>query len=455
MKKWYKVIICIILFLILFGVYFMFVKKENAQVLVEPETIIAYHEDYMHIKDTNYLIEFNFELEGDIPSSKADGEKGVIVKISVGDEDIELFGTIKVQGTSTAYWPKKNWTLKLYKDIDHTESIKLKVGDSIISNKWVLKADWKDPTQLRNYISYNLWGDMLSTREKEVNSSSIKVDGALGYPYTHPSRVLINGEHYGIHLLLIAHDISNYNIDKDNENHMYFEFDARAEGFGYSLYRTWKKFQSRGIDLWIDSYHPENEDITDKQKEAIDNLGKFVNSSLSVFKEDFDKHFDKLNIIDMMLYQEILYDWDGYAADIELVTYDLEKFYILPWDKDNTFGLYKNTSGIQEGSENILVMNYLKEEGTFTPWYKTYISFTDDVESRYAELRDKDIFTASNLESHIDTMYKMYTDEMWLEEKERWAHEKRVAEGETSREQIIDWFTKRIEMLDKHFNYMV
>lgn len=455
MNKESKVVIIVLLLIVLVCLYsFLFQENVEAETIVEDETLIVHVDNYIHIKDVNNLIEMDFILPKDeIPECKEDGEANVEVRLLVGDEEELLYGTIKVQGTSTAKYPKKNWSFKLYKDLEKTDEVYLKIGESIVSNKWILKADWKDPTQLRNYISYNLWGSMVDTRENEVLSSSIGIEGAQGYPYTHPSRVLINGKHYGIYVIVLGHDPNNFNIDKDNNKHMYFEFDARYSHKGSTSYRTWKKFKSSSIGYWIDGYYPKDEDITKKQKAAIDRLGKFINGSDKVFKNDFDKYFDKLNIIDMFLYQEVIYDWDGYAADLEMITYDLEKWYILPWDKDNTFGLYQFFSGIQKGSEEKLVMNYKKSDEKFIPWYKTYKLFTDEVEDRYAELRDKDVFSVSNIENIIDNMYPLITKKMWREEKLKWLGKKRPTMGQTSDKQIMEWFEKRLVFLDKHFNY--
>lgn len=60
----------------------------------------------------------------------------------------------------------------------------------------------------------------------------------------------------------------------------------------------------------------------------------------------------------MLLFLEALFDYDAQAQDIEMVTYGLQKWYFLPWDKDTTFGMDWNENGILPGSESALVINY-------------------------------------------------------------------------------------------------
>lgn len=236
------------------------------------------------IDSSDELIVFNIDTLGyDLPETKAEGELDVKISLGTQTQQIETYGTIKIQGTTTQLWPKKNWSLKLYSDIHKTNELLLQVGNSIPSNKWILKADWIDPSMYRNGVSYMLWDQIVGSRNNkylEINNSSINNSGATGSPRYYSGMVKINGEHYGLTTLLLGHDIDNFNIDKNNSNHLYFEFDARG---GYTLEKTWKKFKSDGIGEWIEFYNLSNEDITSPQKEAIDRFGSFLNSNYTNF----------------------------------------------------------------------------------------------------------------------------------------------------------------------------
>ena len=226
------------------------------------------------------------------------------------------FGTIQVQGSSTERWPKKNWTLKWYSDKQRTRPILVQVGSSVPTDSWIAKAEWIDPTQSRNLLSFGLWEEMEASRNSgsEVShSTTANNPGALGFPQTNISRVTMDGKHYGISTLTLGHDPDNLNIDPYNTSNVYMEFDARG---GYTLEKTWTKLGSDGIGTWIDNYLSSTNLFTDDQKSAIDELSSVINGGQEDFEAQFDKHFDKGNMIDMLLMIEVLYDWDGRAQDL-------------------------------------------------------------------------------------------------------------------------------------------
>ncbi len=249
---------------VLFKLYNLKAHSKNTVVLEEV---------FVFPKPTS-LIEIEVNTNGaKLPNTKKEGSLPVTMKMTVDDETIEKPGTITVQGSSTEKWPKKNWTIKLYNDEERTKVLKIQIGDSIISDQWIAKADWIDPTMLRNGVSYGLWESMVKSRtslpkyEVEnallVNSSFEGIKGAQGFPKAYVGRIKINDEYYGITTLLLGHDPDNFNIDKENSKNMYLEFDAR---FGYTDVKTWGKFKSEGIGEWIDGYFPKNEDMTEEQK---------------------------------------------------------------------------------------------------------------------------------------------------------------------------------------------
>ncbi|HZK18344.1 MAG TPA: CotH kinase family protein [Clostridia bacterium] len=462
MKK-YGVYVLIIVLLLLLLTAFSFnepisslINKGNSSDLVTQENIIMFPEP-------NGLIQVQIDTLGEpLPETKDEGDLPVVLTFTAGGTTLNTYGEIKVQGTSTEKWPKKNWTLKFYDDKNRSELLRLKIGDSVASDKWVAKAEWVDPTMLRNALSYRLWEAMVKSRDEfpqyevdhawfgQSNMSHGVQTGAQGFPKSHPVHIKVNGEHYGISMLLLGHDPRNFNIDKDNPEHIYMEFDARG---GYTEEKTWEKFSSEGIGEWIDGYYPKNQDLSKEQLAAIDELGNLINGPQSDFEKNFDKHLDKTNMIDMLLFLEAIYDYDAVAQDVEMVTYDSEKWYLLPWDKDTTFGMDWNERGIREESATKLLINYQAEDPSQKPWYKTYHTFRPDVEARYAQLRDENIFSAQGLYELTGGITKKIPREIWEAELDRWAEDKRPSLNETSTSQVITWFGKRLEMLDKHFHY--
>ncbi len=288
----------------------------------------------------------------------------------------------------------------------------------------------------------------------EVDNAWINIEnignGGQGFPFVFMAIVNVNEEHYGISTLIVGHNLNNFNIDKKNDKHVYMEFDAR---YGYTSAKSWFKFSSNGIDQCINGYWPKNDDFTEEQKIAIDKFGDFLNSSPENFALNFHHFLDETNMIDMLLFIEMIYDWDAVAQDIEIVTYDLKKWYFLPWDKDTTFGLNWDTTGLIEDSEIKLVIDYEVEQNDSKPWHKTYHSYKDDVEERYKELRDLGVFSKENIRKILEDFSNRIPNHIWDLEREKWEPEGRPYDDNLTFDQILEWTEKRLIMLDEHFNY--
>lgn len=406
--------------------------------------------------DLSSLARINIKPLGqELPTTKEEGSLPVCLSVSVGSDSYESYGTIKVQGTSTARWPKKNWALHWYSDASRTKPVRLAFGDSIPSDTWVAKADWIDPSQLRNPVAYALWGAMVTSRDTSpqlevANSNGPIHPNATGYPATVTSQIQVDGDHYGISTLTLGHDYVNFNVNPNNPQHLFFEFDARGGG---TLEKTWDKFRSTGIDNWFDNYLSDTNAFSAAQKAAIDEVGAVINGSQENFDANFDTYFDKANMIDMLLYIEVLYDWDGRAQDLQVVSYDLKKWYFLPWDKDTTFGLGSTSAGLKPNVERELLMNYVEEDSEERPWFKTYTAYQPEVEARYAQLRDQGIFSTEYLMAVADDIYGKIPRHVWQSEGARWSAWNRPSLGIATYEQLMNWFEIRLHTLDDHFNY--
>lgn len=408
----------------------------------------------IHIKDSSNLLVFDINTIGtETPNTKSEGKLNVEVVLGTEKSKIEAYGTIKVQGASTSRWPKKNWNLRLYKDQERKKPLYLQIDNSIPSNKWILKADWIDPSMYRQPLSFYLWDEIVKSRENnfiEVETSSISNKGAKGSPYVYQGLVNINSEFYGLTNILLGHNEDNFNIDNNNNKHLYFEFDARG---GEPLFPGWQRFTERNIGKLVNFYNVENDSLSKKQKDAIKTFSEFIQSDIETFKLNFNKFFNQQNMVDMILFYEFLYDWDGIYQDIEMVTYDLEKFYFLPWDKDTTFGIWYDGSGIVDNFDTKILFSkkeYVDNENKM-PWVKTYYILEDRIKERYIELRNLEVFSFSTIEKLIYKIDSIFSEELRVKDIERW--EGRPSVQELTKEQLISWTTEKLSTLDKHFGY--
>lgn len=434
---------------------------------------------YLELPEPHGLLTIDVDtFDEALPEKKGDGALPVDLTITSTSVSATQPGTIKVQGSSTASWPKKNWTIKLFADEDREQSLLLKIGDSIPSDKWIAKAEWIDPSQMRNHASYQLWGDMVTSRTSDagqlghagsagetaslqdgpqasgVNEVSHSPDlfreGAVGYPLTFMASVNVDGDHYGLSTLTLGHDPRNFNIDPSNPKNYYMEFDAR---YGAFPEKSWEKLGPRHVTGHMDNYLSEDGEVSSEDIAILESLADLFNGSQEDFEKGFDEHLNKTNMIDMLLYLEALGDWDGVAQDVQFVSYDGEKWFLLPWDKDTTFGMFWDGTGVIDDHKEDLLLSYDTENPTQKPWFKTYRAFTPEVEERYAQLRDNGVFTAERIQGYVDDAYGRIPDEVWEAEEEKWGPLGRVSMEDASAEKMVAWFEGRLPVMDKQFNY--
>lgn len=84
-------------------------------------------------------------------------------------QDISGYAKIKAQGNSSMGYPKKNQTVKLYKDFNCSQKLKINFKGWGEQSKFCFKANWIDLTHARNIVSARLWGDVVKSRATYAN----------------------------------------------------------------------------------------------------------------------------------------------------------------------------------------------------------------------------------------------------------------------------------------------
>lgn len=79
------------------------------------------------VEEINQIPKLYFE--GDISNMQSKKDiRNIIVRYEDGKESFSGFASLKVQGTSSLGYEKKNYTIKFYKDIEHKDKLNVNVG---------------------------------------------------------------------------------------------------------------------------------------------------------------------------------------------------------------------------------------------------------------------------------------------------------------------------------------
>ncbi len=387
-------------------------------------------------------------LGGTLPISKTkEGEEPYTVDFTYDSEELSFACTaeIKVQGASSAGYPKKNFNIKLLKEDGTKNKVELVDGWGK-ENKYCMKANYIDYSQSRNVVSGKIFGEIVKSRNDElINTPN---GGAIdGYPIL----VYNNGVYQGVYTMNIPKDKWMLDMhDSDEKNQAIF----MAETWNNAV--SFREISTSGFVLEYAS----NEDSLDDNSTqwAYDSmlaLIEFVyNNDGEDFKNGIHQYADIDKCIDSMIYTFFICADDNTSKNILWVTYDGKVWFSSMYDMDGTWGMRWN--GNIEFDENTHPISALVDGKGLAPernhshmnllWERIYVNYFDRVCQRYLELR-QEILTLENITSHFEAFFDAIPDAVRKAEREKWTGV--PSQSIDHLEQILTFAEKRIEVMDK------
>lgn len=271
-------------------------------------------------------------FNGVMPTTKDD----VLAEMTYISKTINFHSyiTIKCQGTSSMKYPKKNFTIKLFRDAERTDKLKVDFKGWGKQNKFCLKANWIDLSHARNIVSARLWGDIVKSRDNynelpELLRTSPNQGAIDGFPI----KVYYNGVYQGRYTWNIPKDKWMANMDDELDTHCIL----CGENYDGGCFRALPIVD--GSD-WSDEIHdvcPDN--IKAKWTDVVNFV---MTSSDEEFKMNLSNYFDVQSLIDYHIFGMAMCGLDSYGKNQIYMTYDGDKWIASMYDLDSTWGLYWN-----------------------------------------------------------------------------------------------------------------
>lgn len=253
----------------------------------------------------------------------------------------------KVQGASSAHSPKKNYTLNLDKDFEAFRNY----GKN---HKYVIKANYAEPSQALNVVGARLWGSIRDTHKNAdtgiLNTNGdllvddkgnriiaetdpqLSIGGNYGAVDGFPIAVYINDQYWGLYTFNIPKDDWMAKMPKKSEG-KYAIVDAIWDPQGAFKQETNFKDQ---MELKFCS----TKDTT-WAKDLVNELIRAVIASYNSV-DDFNKAVSPLldidSAIDYYIFSVLVDNDDGIFRNYLLQTFDGKKWYFAAYDLDATFG---------------------------------------------------------------------------------------------------------------------
>lgn len=366
-------------------------------------------------------------FEGNISNMESKSDKrNIKIKYKSEDKTFESYAEIKVQGTSSLLYEKKNYNITLYQDELHENKNKVVMNEAWgEQSKYCLKANWIDKTHARNIITARIAAtiqDRYGVFEDTPHNGTI--DGF-------PVEIYINDEFLGIYTWNIPKDEWLWNMDDENPNHIVVG--AGDNSLTTAFKEEFEEFSSDGWEVEVGS---EDEATVEK----LNRLIRFVkDSSDEEFKEDYEQYIDKDSMLNYICVYALTDAVDNIRKNLMLVTYDGKVWAPSLYDLDTTFGT---------NCEGLLLENYDDLEVALNSsmlFKRTIEAFPEEVADRYFELR-KDIFTKEYIMNEFETFDAQIPESSKEKELKKWIE--LAGEDITQISEFLDY---RIPFID---NYM-
>lgn len=332
-------------------------------------------------------------------------ERNVLLKYKSDDVNFEKYTKIKVQGSSSLVYEKKNYTINFYEDDSYEKKSKVDMqkgwGEQ---SKYNLKANWIDKTHSRNIVSARLAGKV---QEKYGVLNDLPNHGSIdGFPV----EVYLNNEFFGLYTWNIPKDEWMFGIEKDNPEHLVLE------GGWYTDYVNFKKY--------LDGFDGTGWEVEagTTNKETVANFNRLINfinnSSDEEFIKDFDKYLNKDATLNYMVMIYLIEGIDNTGKNMMLLTYDNGRiWYPCLYDLDSTWGTW--TDGSLNKSYKILPEDEIADHSTNNLFLRMIKTMPNEVSKRWFDLR-KDIFLKESILSDFKSFEASIPEESFEKEKQRW-----------------------------------
>lgn len=382
----------------------------------------------------------NFSGITAMPTSKTEDLNGVMQFWDLQGNYFKKNVVMNAQGNSSLAFPKKNCAIDICNDAwIGDDAFKLKIGDWVVQDSFHLKAYYTEYIRGKAVVGYDLFDKIVKTRGEAfdapwkqalinqdalnsgkglnfsvVSGTDLQMDtGARNHPLGFPCIVYLNGEFYGIFAWQLKKHRDNYHMVKSNLKQVHLDGELGIDEI-WDGSIDWTAFEVRNpsglkdVDgNKYDGDNPKELSGTDPKSaevkgyiEALSGVSAILDATVSSygsnspeFKAAFENVFDVDNLIDYIIFMDVLGDHDAFKKNWQWTTYDGVKWWVNPYDLDGSFG--------SEAGGQIKKAPYTGHVVTTHGLPTSYIFECSDyntrLEARYAELRDKEIIDAHNI----------------------------------------------------------
>ena len=311
------------------------------------------------------------------------------------EKHFEGFAHLKVQGSSSLRYDKKNYTIQFYKDIEGNEKMPVDVGWGV-QNTYCLKANWIDRTHARNVVTAKLASEV---QQKYGLLTQAPCNGLVdGFPV----EIYSNGDFLGLYTFNIPKSEWQFGMDSENPKHTV----VCGEGWeDANVFRGEPDFST-----WEVEVGEESDDTLENLRVLFDFV---MNSTDEEFVEQFEEHLNLDAALNYYVLTDVAYLPDNLGKNMLLASYDGVKWYLSLYDLDTSWGT--NWTGLElcDYGNDLLKQsrNYLFE--------RMEQCFPKELAQRYFELR-QDILSKEHIMEEFNSFRDLIPEVSFMKEAWKW-----------------------------------
>lgn len=328
-------------------------------------------------------------------STASDGSDRIVSKIKITDHEetnnhttdeptITSAATIHVHGHSSRYFDKVGYKIKLIDSEGNGNDQSVMGMDA--HSEWFLHGPYLDKTLIRNYMWYNIAGEVMSYA-----------------PNVRFCEVFINGEYEGVYVMTetitAGENGARLKLSVDKKDNTYSGYLLRLDRSSEDDINNFTQYAYRlGQIQGINVEYPGSKNLTPELKTSITkDFSAFEKSLYSYdFNDDefgYKKSINVSSFVDYLIINEFTENFDAGGFSTYIYKDQNGKFGMCVWDFNNSCDNY------QEQATNIEDFRMIN-----TPWFWTLTKdkdFTNRIIERYRDLR-KTVLSDEYIDNYID-----------------------------------------------------
>ena len=369
---------------------------------------------------------------------------------------------VDLQGRGTTKFPEKNFKVAFCNDEWlEEETPDIKFGNWVTQDSYHFKAFYNDIFRGTGIICYRVY-DLITSPRGEYGRvwerANIKKPDpeALCHPDAFPCLVYLNGKYWGLYSLQLKKHRKNMNMKKNTPEHIHLDGSPRIldmlngeeDWKGYEIRNPKNLYKMNGnpyngdgrgelIDETSEFFDLETDDEDTRKykqnsvivKGYIEQLRHYVyeledmrknKATKEEMRAAIEERFDVPSLCDYIIHNLLTNNADGLGRNLQMITYDGKKWFIVPYDLDATFG-YNPVCRILFPAKNYglgrLTARSFLTYGALR-WADMY--YRPEIYAHYAYLRNNGILTAESVSSLFTNWYYDIGEDNYQDEWLKW-----------------------------------